>query len=74
MDVLEVTKLLSKNSQHSAVGMNFRKCTLCASNSVLQGIKSPIEITSLRNYSFRVGWGPNWSFVHVGPPISEVKG
>ncbi|XP_052829628.1 nuclear pore complex protein Nup98-Nup96 isoform X1 [Octopus bimaculoides] len=73
MDVLEVTKLLSKSSQYSAVGMNFRKCTLCASSSVLQETKSPMEITSLRNYSFRVGWGPNWSFVHVGPPISEVK-
>ncbi|GAB1604620.1 nuclear pore complex protein Nup98-Nup96-like isoform X2 [Argonauta hians] len=72
-DVLQVIGLSSKSTQPSVVGMNFRRCNLCASNSIFSGIKSSMEISFSRNYSFRVGWGPNWTFVHPGPAVCETN-
>lgn len=71
-DVIQILRVQPKNTYPKVVGMRIKRPIPNIKDSCMYKVKSLVDASFFMGHSFRVGWGPNWTFVHSGMSVGNA--
>ncbi|CAE1284537.1 NUP98 [Acanthosepion pharaonis] len=71
-DVIQILRFQPVNTYPKVVGMRIKQPIPVIKESCMYKMRSLVDASFFMGHSFRVGWGPTWTFVHSGMPVGNA--